>query len=744
MTAGRTDTDRPMDLPSLFWRGGAREIRKPKQGDRGADKESMAIQPSTGSSTTASRTRPDAAASRSVETDSSDRAKGAQTVKAETTDPETAPSSRDRSTLEDADRRRRERRAAAASAEQHIRSRLDASTRPTSLLTEEIGDGHANCLEDAATMARPLRDEIVFMDDRRGATGGNANGAGHALVRDRATGRVWDPSDGPAPANPQAWTYRSVDAWNAAQGRAADGGPVYEPAGAVRADKVQDVLSVPPEQRERRIADIDDPVLSDVAPRLYADDPVDPVGERADALIRANSRRRGGHAGRNNPTPIINTENIAAEIVAVERTDPDTAAELRAAVEQRLPTGNVDALGEDIEQAQRYQTAAFRRLAGDLSGTVEVDQAAAEAQARTFIEQTTRTQTTGRGRSSRTYLDTNELAYQLERLSETDPALAVGTKLVLDGQLDAQQTADVNRLLGGGASIGENVNLALRHPGEIEGLLEGAANGFIEVGELFVRGSAMQSAGQQYQAAGMLALTGQDEQAERMIQSADEMMQAADDIELPRFELENRAQEGWATVGVAADLAFAGYGIVKGGVRLVTSADDVAEVVLRNGDDAVRGAAGAGDDAAEVVLRNADDVPPPTGRFVGRLDDLTPAERDFVEYALGRGDNIEVIPTGADRTPDFLINGVRTELKTVSGVADETADGISGAIANRVMNGRGQAEHIVVDVRGQAGISEAIAQRGIRRAFGADNLTGGKIQSIRIIGPGFDITVPRM
>ena len=184
-------------------------------------------------------------------------------------------------------------------------------------------------------------------------------------------------------------------------------------------------------------------------------------------------------------------------------------------------------------------------------------------------------------------------------------------------------------------------------------------------------------------------------------------------------------------------------GIVKGGVRLVTSADDVAEVVLRNGDDAVRGAAGAGDDAAEVILRNADEAPT-TGRFIGRMDDLTPAERDFVEYALGRGDTIELIPTGADRTPDFLINGVRTELKTVSGVVDETADGISGAIANRVMNGRGQAEHIVVDVRGQAGISDEIAQRGIRRAFGADNLTGGRIQSIRIIGPGFDITVPRM
>ena len=30
-----------------------------------------------------------------------------------------------------------------------------------------------------------------------------------------------------------------------------------------------------------------------------------------------------------------------------------------------------------------------------------------------------------------------------------------------------------------------------------------------------------------------------------------------------------------------------------------------------------------------------------------------------------------------------------------------------------------------------------------RRAYGADNKVGGKIQSIRVVGDGFDITVPR-
>ncbi len=72
-----------------------------------------------------------------------------------------------------------------------------------------------------------------------------------------------------------------------------------------------------------------------------------------------------------------------------------------------------------------------------------------------------------------------------------------------------------------------------------------------------------------------------------------------------------------------------------------------------------------------------------------------------------------------------------------------TADKLSGAIAQRVMDGRGQAVNIIVDVRGQAGMTQEIAERGVRRAYGADNKTGGKIQSITVIGNGFEFTTPR-
>lgn len=146
--------------------------------------------------------------------------------------------------------------------------------------------------------------------------------------------------------------------------------------------------------------------------------------------------------------------------------------------------------------------------------------------------------------------------------------------------------------------------------------------------------------------------------------------------------------------------------------------------------------------AAEDILNNLYNRSK-KGVLTGSLDDLSKAERKFAEKILDAGRDLEVVPRGAGRSPDFKINGVVHELKTVSGVADATSDSISSAISNRVMNGRGQASNIVVDTRGQAGMTLEIAERAIKRAFVADNAKKG-IQSIRIIGPGFDLIVPRI
>ena len=146
---------------------------------------------------------------------------------------------------------------------------------------------------------------------------------------------------------------------------------------------------------------------------------------------------------------------------------------------------------------------------------------------------------------------------------------------------------------------------------------------------------------------------------------------------------------------------------------------------------------------AGVTPPNLPGVGAPRGTLTGSLDELTEAEKRFVEHQLSQGKNVEVVPRGAGRTPDFKIDGIQTELKTLSGVAKQTPDGLSSATASRIMDGRGQATQITVDARGQAGMTRDIAERGIRRAYGADNKLGGKIQSIQVIGDGFELTVRR-
>lgn len=131
------------------------------------------------------------------------------------------------------------------------------------------------------------------------------------------------------------------------------------------------------------------------------------------------------------------------------------------------------------------------------------------------------------------------------------------------------------------------------------------------------------------------------------------------------------------------------------------------------------------------------------GEFRGNWGDLSLAEQSFVVYELQRGSNVTTIPTGRSRTPDFNISGTRVELKTISGVQNPNSNRISMAMASRGMDGRGQSGHVVLDLRNQAGITRDIADRGIIRLWGADNANGRRIQSIRVVGPDFDYTVPR-
>lgn len=118
---------------------------------------------------------------------------------------------------------------------------------------------------------------------------------------------------------------------------------------------------------------------------------------------------------------------------------------------------------------------------------------------------------------------------------------------------------------------------------------------------------------------------------------------------------------------------------------------------------------------------------------------LSPAETEMATMLLREGRTVQTLAESADRTSDFIVDGVRTELKTISNI---TSPDISGALGRRILEGAGQAPHIIADVRNQPGMTLDLAARAMRRAYGADKLN--RVLQIRIIGSGFDQTWPRL
>jgi len=101
-----------------------------------------------------------------------------------------------------------------------------------------------------------------------------------------------------------------------------------------------------------------------------------------------------------------------------------------------------------------------------------------------------------------------------------------------------------------------------------------------------------------------------------------------------------------------------------------------------------------------------------TGKIVGSVDGLTSAEKTVINDLVSQGKTVEVIPkTTASKTPDFLVNGVKTELKTLENPNINT--GIT-----RIQKGFKQgAETVIIDGR-SAGLSTEQAQQIINSAKG--------------------------
>ncbi|MDR6570882.1 gas vesicle protein [Chitinophaga ginsengisegetis] len=121
---------------------------------------------------------------------------------------------------------------------------------------------------------------------------------------------------------------------------------------------------------------------------------------------------------------------------------------------------------------------------------------------------------------------------------------------------------------------------------------------------------------------------------------------------------------------------------------------------------------------------------------------LDGAEQYWVGRLLDEGKNVGILAESTvknQRTADFIVNGVKTELKTISNITADNADDLSDAIRNVIKGSSGQAKTVIADVRNQAGATLDIMKRAAARYFNS----GKTIDNIRVVGKGFDQVLQR-
>jgi RHS repeat-associated protein len=122
----------------------------------------------------------------------------------------------------------------------------------------------------------------------------------------------------------------------------------------------------------------------------------------------------------------------------------------------------------------------------------------------------------------------------------------------------------------------------------------------------------------------------------------------------------------------------------------------------------------------------------PPGAVTGAVGGASKAELSIARKLAAEGKNVEVVAaTGVGRTADFIVNGVKTELKTLEGVGGVAT---SGTVKSAIGRALGQSGNVIIDASAVK-LTLAEAEKGAARAFGADT----RLQTVRIIGQDFDI-----
>jgi hypothetical protein len=126
--------------------------------------------------------------------------------------------------------------------------------------------------------------------------------------------------------------------------------------------------------------------------------------------------------------------------------------------------------------------------------------------------------------------------------------------------------------------------------------------------------------------------------------------------------------------------------------------------------------------------------------MASRLRGLSVQERTIAHYLENRGrhvlKNLDEGAKGAGRQGDIFMDGLKTELKTLSpgGSQDALVERALEQL-HRVRRGGGQATHVVIDARGTE-LTEWSANKVIARWFGKSEAT----ETIEIIGDRFFVS----
>jgi len=111
----------------------------------------------------------------------------------------------------------------------------------------------------------------------------------------------------------------------------------------------------------------------------------------------------------------------------------------------------------------------------------------------------------------------------------------------------------------------------------------------------------------------------------------------------------------------------------------------------------------------------------------GPIIGLTPAERQVFEELQASGYNVQIIPRATGPTADFLVNGITTELKTLTSAGANT-------LKNAIQGAAKQGENIIIDARNVA-IDAQNALQQIQRAQGNVGNLQGRVTVLTKEGP---------